>query len=244
MRQERIPEAAVESGSVLLEAVRKEYRSGASVCPALRGIDLAIRRGEYVGITGKSGSGKTTLLNMITGIDRPTGGSVRLSGKLVNGLSESAMAVLRGAHVGIVFQFYQLLPGLSVAENIMLPMDFAGLGSSRQKNERTALLLERVGIADQARKLPGTLSGGQQQRAAIARALANDPDFLVADEPTGNLDSASAEAVYELFDSLVAEGKTVILVSHDPGIAARVERVVCLKDGLIVSDSAGGRRDA
>jgi putative ABC transport system ATP-binding protein len=228
-------------GSVILEKVSKEYSKGASACVALRGIDLEIGSGEYVGITGKSGSGKTTLLNMITGIDRPSGGSVSLAGRRVADLSESAMALLRGRQIGIVFQFYQLLPGLSIEENVMLPMDFAGTMQGKRKRVRAGELLARMGISDQAGKLPNALSGGQQQRAAIARALANDPGMLVADEPTGNLDSANAEGVYRLFDGLVAEGKTIILVSHDPGIADRVERVVSLQDGLIVSDRRGGR---
>jgi putative ABC transport system ATP-binding protein len=225
-----------ENPAVRLEGVRKEYGKGPGAFAALRGIDLEVGVGEYLGITGKSGSGKTTLLNLITGIDRPTEGIVRLGGRLVNGLSENAMAALRGKGIGIVFQFYQLLPSLSIEENVMLPMDFAGARGARAKRERARALLERMGISDQAGKLPGSLSGGQQQRAAIARALANDPALLVADEPTGNLDSANAEGIYELFDGLVAEGKTVILVSHDPAIEARVRRVVRLSDGLIVRD--------
>jgi len=225
------------TGAVCLEGVGKEYGRGPGAFSALRGIDLDVREGEYLGITGKSGSGKTTLLNLITGIDRPTRGSVRLGGRLVNGLSENAMAVLRGKGIGIVFQFYQLLPSLNIEENVMLPMDFAGRTGGRARRERARALLGRMGILDQAGKLPGSLSGGQQQRAAIARALANDPGLLVADEPTGNLDSSNAEGIYELFDGLVSEGKTVILVSHDPSIEARVRRVVRLSDGLIVRDA-------
>jgi putative ABC transport system ATP-binding protein len=224
------------SGAVRLEGVRKEYGKGPGAFAALRGIDLEVGEGEYLGITGKSGSGKTTLLNLITGIDRPTEGRVSLGGRFVDGLSENAMASLRGRGIGIVFQFYQLLPSLNIEENVMLPMDFAGRMKGAAKRERARALLERVGIADQAGKLPGSLSGGQQQRAAIARALANDPALLVADEPTGNLDSANAEGIYALFDSLVAEGKTLILVSHDPGIESRVDRVVRLADGLIIRD--------
>jgi putative ABC transport system ATP-binding protein len=232
------------TGAVRLEGVGKDYGRGAGAFPALRGIDLEVREGEYLGITGKSGSGKTTLLNLITGIDRPTRGSVSLGGRLVNGLSENEMALLRGRGIGIVFQFYQLLPSLNIEENVMLPMDFAGRAGGRARRERARALLERMGILDQAGKLPGSLSGGQQQRAAIARALANDPGLLVADEPTGNLDSANAEGIYELFDGLVSEGKTVILVSHDPGIESRVRRVVRLSDGLIVRDAcvASGAR--
>lgn len=227
--------------AVLLRKVTKEYRNDGSNCLALRGIELEIMRGDYVGITGKSGSGKTTLLNMITGIDRPTNGTVSLAGIPVNDMKESAMAALRCANVGIVFQFYQLLPGLTIEENILLPMDFARTMSRKEKKVRTEDLLERTGISDQAHKLPSMLSGGQQQRAAIARALANDPIIIVADEPTGNLDSGNAEAIYQIFDNLVSVGKTVILVSHDPGISTRVKRIVSLKDGLIVSDSAGGK---
>jgi putative ABC transport system ATP-binding protein len=222
---------------VRLTQVCKDFQTPAGSFRALDGIDLAIGQGEYVGIVGKSGSGKTTMLNMITGIDRPSQGQVAIAGQVINELGESRVAALRGRKVGIVFQFFQLLPTLSVLENIMLPMDFAGLLKPNQRRERALGWLERVGVADQAHKLPATLSGGQQQRVAIARALANDPDMLVADEPTGNLDSRTAESVYRIFADLVESGKTIVLVSHDSSITSIVERTVRLVDGRIVEDT-------
>ncbi|HNY17305.1 MAG TPA: ABC transporter ATP-binding protein [Treponemataceae bacterium] len=227
-----------DSELVKLEGVRKEYGSRAGGIRgenflALKGVDLAISAGEYLGIIGKSGSGKTTLLNMITGIDRPSSGTVWFGGERIDGLGESDLARFRGRRVGIVFQFFQLMPTLSVLENVMLPMDFLGAIPARDRMERAKTLLERIGIADQMHKLPQSLSGGQQQRAAIARALANDPALLVADEPTGNLDTATAGAIWELFAGLVEEGKTLVVVSHDPDLSSRVARSIVIRDGFV-----------
>ncbi len=218
---------------IRLRGLRKSYCSAAGEFPALRGIDLDIRAGEFISIVGKSGSGKTTLINMIAGIDRPTEGQVWIGDTAVHGLSEGQMAVWRGRNIGIVFQFFQLLPALSVLENVMLPMDFGGTYAPRQRKERGMHLLDLVGIADHAHKLPSAVSGGQQQRAAIARALANDPPLVVADEPTGNLDSKTAEDVFSLFEGLVEQGKTFVIVTHDPGLARRVHRSVVISDGEI-----------
>jgi putative ABC transport system ATP-binding protein len=225
-----------EACLVKLEGVTKEYGNGAGSFRALKGIDLAISRGDYLGIIGKSGSGKTTLLNMITGIDRPSSGAIWFGGERIDGYGESDLARFRGRRVGVVFQFFQLMPTLSVLENVMLPMDFLGAIPARERRERAESLLARIGIADQMNKPPQSLSGGQQQRAAIARALANDPDLLVADEPTGNLDSATAGAIWELFSGLVAEGKTLAIVSHDPDLTSKVSRSITISDGFV----AGG----
>jgi putative ABC transport system ATP-binding protein len=228
---------APSTGRIVLRGVRKVYRSAAGEFAALRGVDLTVEPGEFVAVVGKSGSGKSTLLNMLAAIDKPTQGEVWIGDTAVHALGEDSGAAWRGRAVGIVFQFFQLLPTLTVLENIMLPMDFAGVGSFRQRREHALTLLERVGVADQARKQPTALSGGQQQRVAIARALANDPPLLVADEPTGNLDSATAEQVLDLFGDLAAEGKTIVVVSHERDIAHRVMKTVTLADGLIVDGS-------
>ena len=190
--------------------------------------------GEFLAVVGKSGSGKSTLMNMMTGIDRATHGDVWVGGTHLNHLSEGRTAVWRGRTVGVIFQFFQLLPTLTVVENVMLPMDFAGLWTPREREERAMTLLEQVEMADQARKLPSATSGGQQQRVAIARALANDPPILVADEPTGNLDSATAEAVIRLFDDLVGAGKTIVMVTHDREIAGHARRTVHMVDGRLL----------
>jgi ABC-type lipoprotein export system ATPase subunit len=230
--------AANNAGPVIrLTNLQKSYRTAAGDVPVLHDINLEIRPGEFVGVIGKSGSGKSTLLNMIAGIDRPTSGEVWVGGSALHRLGEGQLAAWRGRQLGIIFQFFQLLPMLSLAENIMLPMDFAGLYSLRQRSERAGQLLDLVGLADQAHKLPSALSGGQQQRAAIARALANDPPLLVADEPTGNLDSRTAESVFELFAGLVRQGKTVVMVTHDNGLARRVGRTVILADGGMVDEN-------
>jgi putative ABC transport system ATP-binding protein len=228
---------AVPGEVISLRGVSKIYHSPAGDFAALSGIDLSFRRGEFSAIVGKSGSGKSTLLNLLTGIDRATTGSITFDGKTVSGRTESQLATWRGRNVGIVFQFFQLLPTLSVAENVMLPMDLCGThGSSRRSHALS--LLDRVGIADQADKFPSSLSGGQQQRAAIARALANDPPLLVADEPTGNLDSQTSENVLALFTSLAAGGTTVIVVSHERDISRLAGRTIFLEDGHVASDSA------
>jgi len=216
--------------------VVKVYDSGEVPFTALRGINLDVGAGEFIGLIGKSGSGKTTLINMITGIDRPTSGSVMIGGTPVHSLNENQLAIWRGKNVGVVFQFFQLLPTLTVAENVMLPMDFCNVYTPAERPARALHLLEQVEMADQADKLPSALSGGQQQRVAIARALANDPPILAADEPTGNLDSKTAESVFELMERLVDAGKTIIMVTHDNDIAQRVRRSLHVSDGEIVEE--------
>ena len=216
--------------------VVKTYDTGEVPFTALRGIDLDVDSGEFIGLIGKSGSGKTTLINMITGIDRPSSGTVVIDGTPVHKLNENQLAVWRGKTIGVVFQFFQLLPTLTVAENVMLPMDFCNVYNPAERPERALHLLEQVEMADQADKLPSALSGGQQQRVAIARALANDPPILAADEPTGNLDSKTADSVFSLFERLVDDGKTIIMVTHDADIAARVRRSLHVSDGEIVEE--------
>jgi ABC-type lipoprotein export system ATPase subunit len=219
-----------------LRDVHKYYKTAVGDYRALNSIDLQINAGEFVSIIGKSGSGKSTLLNMITGIDRPTKGEVYVNGAAVHGLNENRMARWRGLNLGIVFQFFQLLPTISVIENIMLPMDFCRTYPMREREKRALELLELVELADHAYKLPTALSGGQQQRVAIARALANDPPIVIADEPTGNLDSKTAESVFALFDDLVAKGKTIIIVTHDSGLAKQTHRTALITDGEIVNE--------
>ena len=220
-----------------LRQLHKVYRTPAGEVHALKSIDLKVDRGEFVCIVGKSGAGKSTLVNMATGIDKPTSGRVRVGRHAVHEMSEEQVAGWRGKNVGVIFQFFQLLPMLTVAQNVMLPMDFAGLyGSPKERRERALHLLAQVGIADQADKLPSAVSGGQRQRVAIARALANDPIFLAADEPTGNLDSKTADAVFRVFEQLVDDGKTILMVTHDMDLASRVTRTVRLADGEITDD--------
>jgi len=221
---------------IQLHAVDKVYQTPAGDFHALRNVDLQIKAREFVGIIGKSGSGKSTLLNMITGIDRPTAGEVVVDGTAVHELGENRMARWRGRTLGIVFQFFQLLPTISVIENIMLPMDFCRSFPLREREKRALQLLQLVDLEDQAYKLPTALSGGQQQRIAIARALANDPPILIADEPTGNLDSKTADAVIDLFRRLVADGKTIIVVTHDSGLAKQADRTALIADGEIVNE--------
>ena len=218
----------------------KAYPTPAGEFFALHDVDLQVRRGEFVAVVGKSGAGKTTLVNMVTGIDRPTTGQVRVGSRDIHHMSEDQIAAWRGQTVGIVMQFFQLLPMLTCAQNVMLPMDFAGLYAAPGERRARALeLLKRVGIAEHADKLPSAVSGGQRQRVAIARALANDPILLAADEPTGNLDSKTAGAVFDLFLTLVDEGKTILLVTHDRELAARTARTVHLADGRIAGHLAG-----
>jgi putative ABC transport system ATP-binding protein len=216
----------------------KRYEGLSGGVTALKGIDLAVSAGEFVAVVGRSGSGKTTLINMITALDRMTSGQVWVGGVPVHTLSAEKAAVWRGRHVGVVFQSFQLLPGLSVLQNVMLPMDFAGRGSLHARRERGMRLLEQMDIAGHAHKLPSAVSGGQQQRIAIARALANDPPLLLADEPTGSLDSATAGSVLEVFESLVSQGRTVLMVTHDMASARRAARTVVLADGCIVPGPA------
>ncbi len=219
-----------------LRAVDKYYKSAAGDYHALKGIDLQITPGEFVSIIGKSGSGKSTLLNMISGIDRPTTGEVWVNGTPVHNLSENEMAIWRGSSLGIMFQFFQLLPSLSLLQNVILPMDLAGKYRPRERRDRARQLLDTVGLADHMNKLPSMISGGQQQRAALARALANDPPLIVADEPTGNLDSKTAETIFGLFKEMVAGGKTVIIVTHDSSLAKRANRTALIADGEIVNE--------
>ncbi|MFZ5918969.1 MAG: ABC transporter ATP-binding protein [Chloroflexota bacterium] len=223
-----------------LRDVAKTYQTGAGGVTVLKNVSLAIRAGEFVSIVGPSGSGKSTLLNMITGIDRPTNGEVFVGGRAVHRLSENRLARWRGRQVGVIFQFFQLLPALSIVENVMLPMDFCGIYKRRERRQRAMSLLQLVGITDQAHKLPSALSGGQQQRAAIARALANDPPLVVADEPTGNLDSTTAAEVFALFERLVAQGKTVLVITHDRALSQRTQREIHLLDGRIHDDRRNG----
>ncbi|NJP06022.1 MAG: ABC transporter ATP-binding protein [Chloroflexaceae bacterium] len=214
----------------------KTFRVGNADVPVLDVLSFSIQAGEFVGIVGPSGNGKSTLLNLITGIDRPTAGEMRVNGRPIHRMSEDQLAAWRSTDVGIVFQFFQLLPALSLRKNIILPMDIAGKYTPRERRARAMDLLTLVGLADQADKLPSMVSGGQQQRAAIARALANDPPLLVGDEPTGNLDSQTAQHVFALFDKLVAQGKTVLLVTHDQDLAQRVPRCLEIVNGRIARD--------
>ncbi|MES2298602.1 MAG: ABC transporter ATP-binding protein [Pseudomonadota bacterium] len=223
---------------VVLKALSKRYDSPSGPFTALDSIDMEVRGGEFVAVVGKSGSGKSTLLNLITGIDSVTSGQAWIDGQAVHAMGESELARWRGKHVGIVFQFFQLLPTLTVAENVMLPMDFCHTWPRAERRARALALLSRLGIAEQADKLPSALSGGQQQRAAIARALANDPPLLVADEPTGNLDSETTQQIMRLFAGLVAEGKTVLMVTHERELAPYFTRTVALADGALCARTA------
>lgn len=224
---------------IQLRGLTKTYQTGAKVFTALDGIDLTIDQGEFTAIVGRSGSGKSTLINMITGIDEPTSGEVLVASTPIHQLNQEQLAVWRGKNVGVVFQFFQLLPTLTIVENLILPMDFCNTYPVRQRRNRALSLLEKVGIADQADKLPADLSGGQQQRAAIARALANDPPLLVADEPTGNLDSQTTDAVMQLFAGLTAEGKTIVMVTHERDLAHFFTRFITLADGRIIANEIG-----
>ncbi len=235
--------APVLDGPIIeLRNLVKIYQSMSGGFTALDGVGFTVPKGQYLAIVGKSGSGKSTLLNMIAGIDRPTSGDVVVGGTRIDDLPESDLARWRGTHVGVVFQFFQLLPNLTIAENVVLPMDFCDTYPSAQRRPRALELLDRVGIVEQSDKLPAALSGGQQQRAAIARALANNPVILVADEPTGNLDSRTADAVIELFSDLADAGTTVVIVTHERDVSNFVDRTIELSDGKVVSDAAGTRR--
>jgi len=223
-------------GLITLADVVKVYDTGEVPFTALKGVSLRVHSGEFVGLIGKSGSGKTTLINMITGIDHPTKGSVQVAGTSVHSLNENRLAIWRGRTIGVVFQFFQLLPTLTVIENVMLPMDFCNVYDPAERHERAMHLLEQVEMVDQAYKLPSAISGGQQQRAAIARALANDPPIIAADEPTGNLDSKTAESVFSLFERLVDANKTIVMVTHDSDLASRVRRALHVVDGEIAAE--------
>ena len=228
---------------IKLKDIKKSYQVGGEDVPVLYGITLDIFPGEFVSIVGESGNGKSTLLNMITGIDHPSAGEVVVNGRLLNNMSENQLAEWRGSDMGIVFQFFQLLPALSLLQNVMLPMDLLKNLSRKERRERALHLLEMVGLADQAKKLPNTVSGGQQQRAAIARALANDPPLIVADEPTGNLDSRTSVDVFALFRQLVSQGKTLIMVTHNEPLARQAQRLLEIRDGIIVRDELSNSDD-
>ena len=230
----REPQSLSGSPLIALEGVEKTYRMGKVDYHALRGVDLTIAAGEMVAVVGPSGSGKSTILNMITGIDRPTAGTVVFDGKRLDQLSEEQLAVWRGANVGIIFQFFQLLPTLSALENAVLPLDFARRGSKRERFDRARHNLELVGLGDKLDHLPSELSGGEQQRVAIARSLAADPRLIVGDEPTGNLDTVTASEMFELLRRLNGDGKTVLFVTHDRELAARAQRIVEIRDGVVV----------
>jgi ABC-type lipoprotein export system ATPase subunit len=227
------PEAMIDMHGVI-----KTFKNAAGEFVVLKGIDLTINRGEFVSIVGKSGSGKSTLLNMITGIDHPTGGKVIIGGTdIYTGVSESQRSRWRGRNLGIVFQFFQLLPMLTLLENVMLAMDFADMYDFDERPARAMELLKMVGLEKFANKLPVLVSTGQQQLAAIARALACDPPLLVADEPTGNLDTKSANTIIELFDHLAHSGKTVVMVTHDPSLTSRTTRNIIIADGELVDET-------
>lgn len=221
---------------IQMRNVYKTFISDAGEFVALNGIDIDFNQGDFIGITGKSGSGKSTLANMITGIDHPTSGEVIIGDVNVHKMNESQMARWRGKNLGIVFQFYQLLPMLTLLENVMLPMDFGDVYNPVQREKHATELLRLVGLAEHAHKMPSAVSGGQQQTAAIARALANDPPIIIADEPTGNLDSRTAENVFQVFEDLARRGKTIIMVTHDPGLAKRTSRQIVLSDGEIINE--------
>jgi ABC-type lipoprotein export system ATPase subunit len=231
-----IKDGSAQHPIIELRDVQKSYMSAAGEFRALRGIDLDINAGEFVSVIGKSGSGKSTLLNMVTGIDRPTAGEVLVNGTAVHKLDENQLAGWRGDNLGIIFQFFQLLPALSLMQNVILPMDLAGTYKPRERRERAEHLLELVELSEHMHKLPSMVSGGQQQRAAMARALANDPPIIIADEPTGNLDSKTAEKVFNLFNTLVEQGKTIIIVTHDSSLARRANRTALITDGEIVNE--------
>jgi putative ABC transport system ATP-binding protein len=225
---------------VQIRDVIKTFPVGGGEITVLKGLSFDVKSGEFISIVGPSGNGKSTLLNMITGIDRPTSGEVIVTGREVHKMSENQLAAWRGQHVGIIFQFFQMLPALTLLQNVMLPMDFAKKFTPRERKERALQLLESVDLSEQANKLPGNVSGGQQQRAAIARALANDPELLVADEPTGNLDTRTANDVFDMFVQLVKQGKTLVMVTHDKELSRRVPRVVEIIDGKITRDEFVG----
>lgn len=231
--QSGAPRAEAAGALITLHNIDKDYATPAGVFPALRGVSLEIQAGELIALTGRSGSGKSTLLNLIGGLDRPSGGELSVGGLDIHAMSENELARWRGKSVGVVFQFFQLLPTLTVIENVMLPMDFDKVVAPGNRRPRALQLLEQTGIAEQADKLPATLSGGQQQRAALARALANNPPIVIADEPTGNLDSETSRAVLTLFRSLADAGTTVIIATHERDIADVIDRSIMLEDGKI-----------
>ena len=234
IRDARVAEPMASDKVIGLRGVEKTYLSGRVEYPALRGVDLEIGHGELVAIVGPSGSGKSTILNIITGIDRPTSGNVTVTGRDLVAMNEEELAAWRGENVGIVFQFFQLLPTLTALENVMLPLDFARAGSVADRSDRASRRLEQVGLGGMLAKFPSELSGGEQQRVAIARALACDPSVLVADEPTGNLDSDTAAEMFDVLSKVNADGTTIVYVTHDPTLAEKAHRVVSIRDGRVV----------
>ena len=231
LASESNPDALIQMRNVV-----KTFKNAAGEFTVLKGIDLTIKRGDFAAVVGKSGSGKSTLLNMITGIDHPTSGQVVIGGTDVYKMTESQRSLWRGNNLGIVFQFFQLLPMLTLLENVMLPMDYVNMYSFDERPKRAMELLEMVGLEKQAHTLPLAVSTGQQQAAAIARALATDPPLLVADEPTGNLDSRTADAIINLFEELVGNGKTIVMVTHDPSVTERTSRTVTISDGILINE--------
>lgn len=227
---------------IQLEGITKVYRTKGGETPALNSINLEIGTGEYVAIVGRSGSGKSTLLNLISGIDHPTEGTIKIEGELISRMNESQLASWRGRNIGIVFQFFQLIPTLTILENLRLAMEFVNVIPKAERKARAMKLLQEVGIESHADKLPATLSGGEQQRAAIARALANNPSIIIADEPTGNLDSKTAGTIKAFLNTLSRQGKTIILVTHDMGATAGTDRVISLMDGEIVAQETPGNQ--
>ena len=242
---ERTIQSEIATGKIpfiRLQEIEKVYESAAGSLRALKDVTAGVHRGEYVGIIGKSGAGKSTLLNMLTGVDDLTRGDVLVGDTHVHALNETERAFWRGRNIGVIYQSFELLPTLSLVDNVLLPMDFCGLYQGKESVARAEALLDQVGLIDHAQKPPTRISGGQKQRVAIARALANDPPLIVADEPTGNLDSVTAAGIFALFDELVDQGKTIVIVSHDRSLAERVDRVLHLADGRLVGQEQGGRR--
>jgi putative ABC transport system ATP-binding protein len=222
---------------IRLKGVVKVYHSISGDFKALKGIDLDVYPGEFVGVIGRSGAGKTTLVNIITGIDRPTEGEVWVNEVAIQQLDENQLALWRGKNLGVIYQSFQLMPTITLLDNIVLPMDLCGQFHPRKSLERAMTLLSQVGLEEHAYKLPRAISGGQQQRVAIARALANDPPVIIADEPTGRLDSVTAETIFNIFDQLVKDGKTILMVTHDQSLASRLSRVIQIADGKIIADN-------
>ena len=235
--------ATQNSPIVDVREVVKRFIVGDTEITILKGISFEVHRGEFVMIVGPSGNGKSTLLNMITGVDYPSDGEVIVTGENIHLMSANKQSLWRGRNVGIVFQFFQMLPSLTLLNNVMLPMELASKYSRRERRERAEFLLEMVGLKDEMNKLPSMVSGGQQQRAAISRALANDPPLIVADEPTGNLDPKSARLVFDIFTQLVADGKTIMMVTHDKELAAEVPRQIEIVNGRISKDEYRNRMD-
>jgi len=233
---EKREEPENQASRIILTNVWKKYHTAAGDYPALKGVSTTFQEGNFIGIIGKSGAGKSTLVNMITGVDHLTSGEIWIKGTAIHTLNENQMAQWRGQNMGVVYQSFQLLPKLTLLENILLPMEFCGRYQPRVSEEWALHLLEEVELQDHAQKLPSAISGGQHQRAAIARALANDPAFIVADEPTGNLDSVTAEVVFQLFEKLADNGKTVVIVSHDPSLSERANHILHISDGEIVEE--------